>query len=80
MGVLELRRRTRNWPRIVGISNAFWLLVGGVSTDRYGARSVMLAVTVAALVTAYPVMRVGSGVSAPSPCCSSVYFGFTTAR
>jgi len=41
---------------IVGISNVLWLLVGGVSTDRYGARAVMLAVTVAALITAYPAM------------------------
>ena len=40
----------------VGISNVFWLIVGGIATDRFGARPLMLAVTAAALVTAYPAM------------------------
>jgi len=41
---------------IVGFSNVAWLIVGGLLTDRFGARSVMLLVTVSALLTAYPVM------------------------
>jgi MFS family permease len=41
---------------IVGISNVLWLPVGGILTDRFGARPLMLAVTLAALVTAYPAM------------------------
>jgi MFS transporter, MHS family, citrate/tricarballylate:H+ symporter len=41
---------------LVGISNVLWLPVGGILTDRFGARPLMLAVTVAALVTAYPAM------------------------
>lgn len=40
----------------VGLSNLCWLPVGGVLTDRFGARPLMLAVTVAALLTAYPAM------------------------
>jgi len=41
---------------LVGISNVLWLPVGGILTDRFGARPLMLAITVAALVTAYPAM------------------------
>jgi MFS family permease len=40
----------------VGFSNLLWLPVGGALTDRFGARPVMLLVTAAALITAYPVM------------------------
>src|SRR5215471_9623154 len=39
---------------IVGISNLLWLVIGGLLTDRYGARTIMLGVTIAAVVTAYP--------------------------
>ncbi len=41
---------------VVGISNVLWLPVGGILTDRFGARALMLLVTVAALMTAYPAM------------------------
>jgi MFS transporter, MHS family, citrate/tricarballylate:H+ symporter len=40
----------------VGFSNLLWLPVGGFLTDRFGARPVMLLVTAAALLTAYPAM------------------------
>lgn len=40
----------------VGISNLCWLPVGGILTDRFGARPLMLIVTAAAAVTAYPAM------------------------
>jgi MFS family permease len=40
----------------VGISNVLWLPVGGILTDRVGARPLMLFVTAAALLTAYPAM------------------------
>ena len=41
---------------LVGLSNLAWLPVGGILTDRFGARPLMLIVTAAALVTAYPAM------------------------
>jgi MFS family permease len=41
---------------LVGLSNLAWLPVGGIFTDRYGARPLMLVVTAAALITAYPAM------------------------
>ena len=41
---------------LVGLSNLAWLPVGGIFTDRYGARPLMLMVTAAALLTAYPAM------------------------
>ena len=41
---------------LIGLSNLAWLPVGGILTDRYGARPLMLAVTTAAVVTAYPAM------------------------
>jgi len=41
---------------LVGLSNLAWLPVGGVLTDRFGARPLMLLVTSAALLTAYPAM------------------------
>jgi MFS family permease len=40
----------------VGVSNLLWLPVGGILTDRFGGRPVMLAVTAAALATAYLAM------------------------
>ena len=40
----------------VGLSNVLWLPVGGMMTDRYGARPVMLWVTLATVLTAYPAM------------------------
>jgi len=41
---------------LVGVSNLVWLPIGGILTDRFGARPVMLATTTAALITAYPAM------------------------
>jgi MHS family citrate/tricarballylate:H+ symporter-like MFS transporter len=41
---------------LVGLSNLGWLPVGGILTDKYGARPLMLAVTAAALLTVYPAM------------------------
>jgi MHS family citrate/tricarballylate:H+ symporter-like MFS transporter len=41
---------------LIGLSNLAWLPVGGIITDRVGARSLMLVVTAAALLTAYPAM------------------------
>jgi len=41
---------------LVGLSNLGWLPVGGMLTDRFGARPLMLLVTAAALATAYPAM------------------------
>jgi len=41
---------------LVGLSNLAWLPVGGILTDKYGARPLMLGVTAAALVTVYPAM------------------------
>jgi MHS family citrate/tricarballylate:H+ symporter-like MFS transporter len=41
---------------LVGISNVAWLPVGGVLTDRIGARPLMQAVTAAAFITAYPAL------------------------
>jgi len=41
---------------LVGLSNLGWLPVGGILTDKFGARPLMLAVTAAALVTVYPAM------------------------
>jgi MFS transporter, MHS family, citrate/tricarballylate:H+ symporter len=41
---------------VVGFSNLCWLPVGGMLTDRLGARPLMMAVTAAAIATAYPVM------------------------
>jgi MHS family citrate/tricarballylate:H+ symporter-like MFS transporter len=40
----------------VGMSNLAWLPVGGILTDRFGARPLMMIVTAAAIVTAYPAM------------------------
>jgi MFS family permease len=41
---------------LIGMSNVVWLPVGGILTDRFGARPLMLWVTAAALITAYPAM------------------------
>ena len=40
----------------VGVSNLFWLPVMGAVSDRVGRRPVLIAFTVLALLTAYPVM------------------------
>jgi len=41
---------------LVAVSNFFWLPVGGLLADRFGARPLMLLVTAGALLTAYPAM------------------------
>jgi MHS family citrate/tricarballylate:H+ symporter-like MFS transporter len=41
---------------LVGVSNLCWLPVGGILTDRMGARPLMMAVTAVAIATAYPAM------------------------
>ena len=48
----------------VGLSNLFWLPVSGAISDRIGRRPLLIATTVLAIVTAYPVMN--WLVSAPS--------------
>ena len=40
----------------VGLSNLFWLPVSGALSDRIGRRPIMIATTVIAILTAYPVM------------------------
>jgi MHS family citrate/tricarballylate:H+ symporter-like MFS transporter len=40
----------------VGVSNLFWLPVGGVISDRIGRRPLLLLIPIACLLTAYPVM------------------------
>ncbi len=41
---------------VVAVSNLFWLPVGGILNDRFGPRPLMLLVTTAAVLTAYPAM------------------------
>lgn len=41
----------------VGISNLFWLPVGGAISDRIGRRPMLLAIPAAAVITAYPLMH-----------------------
>jgi MFS transporter, MHS family, citrate/tricarballylate:H+ symporter len=48
----------------VGFSNLFWLPVGGTISDRIGRRPMLLALTAATIVTAYPAMS--WLISAPS--------------
>ncbi|MFO6063394.1 citrate-proton symporter, partial [Pseudomonas aeruginosa] len=38
------------------ISNFFWLRVGGALSDRFGRRSVLIAMTLLALATAWPAL------------------------
>ena len=40
----------------VGMSNFFWLPTGGAISDKVGRRPMLIAVTAAAIVTAYPAM------------------------
>lgn len=40
----------------VGLSNFFWLPVGGALSDRIGRKPVMVGVTVMAILTAYPML------------------------
>jgi metabolite-proton symporter len=40
----------------VGLSNFFWLPTGGAISDRVGRRPMLILITVAAIVTAYPAM------------------------
>ncbi|ARP85452.1 MFS transporter [Bordetella genomosp. 9] len=40
----------------VGVSNFIWLPVGGMISDRFGRKPVLLAMTALAIVTAYPVL------------------------
>lgn len=40
----------------VGLSNFFWLPVGGIISDRIGRRPVLVLVTIVALTTSYPAM------------------------
>ncbi|ELY2672221.1 MFS transporter [Cronobacter sakazakii] len=41
---------------LVAISNFFWLPVGGALSDRFGRKPVLIAMTLLALATAYPVL------------------------
>ena len=40
----------------IGLSNLFWLPVSGALSDRIGRRPIMIAMTILAILTAYPVM------------------------
>jgi metabolite-proton symporter len=40
----------------VGLSNFFWLPMGGAISDKVGRRPLLILITVAAIVTAYPAM------------------------
>ena len=41
----------------VGLSNFFWLPMGGIISDHIGRRPLLIAVTVTAILTSYPAMR-----------------------
>jgi len=41
----------------VGMSNFFWLPTGGAISDKIGRRPMLILITVAAIVTAYPAMQ-----------------------
>ena len=40
----------------IGVSNLFWLPVGGAISDRIGRRPMLIAIPLAAILTAYPLM------------------------
>lgn len=40
----------------VGMSNFFWLPAGGAISDKVGRRPILIVITIAAIVTAYPAM------------------------
>lgn len=40
----------------MGVSNLFWLPVSGALSDRVGRRPLLLGCTIAAVLTAYPVL------------------------
>jgi MFS family permease len=40
----------------VGLSNFFWLPMGGALSDKVGRRPILIAITVTAILTAYPAM------------------------
>lgn len=41
---------------LVGVSNFFWLPIGGMLSDRFGRKPMMIAMTVLTLFTAYPAL------------------------
>jgi MHS family citrate/tricarballylate:H+ symporter-like MFS transporter len=42
---------------LVGLSNFFWLPIGGAISDRIGRRAVLMTITVLALLTTYPALE-----------------------
>ena len=40
----------------VGVSNFFWLPIGGILSDRFGRKPLLLAVPIVTILTVYPVM------------------------
>jgi MHS family citrate/tricarballylate:H+ symporter-like MFS transporter len=40
----------------VGVTNFFWLPIGGALSDRIGRRPILIAITVLAILTAYPLL------------------------
>lgn len=42
---------------LVGVSNFFWLPIGGALSDRFGRKSLLVAMSLLTLVTAYPALH-----------------------